>query len=56
MWCGLGWHRPRTSFDGGVQLPQAGSDFGVHLTLSLRLLGEGVAIGTKRLADLQSGQ
>ena len=54
--CEPGWKGPRTSFNGGVQFPQAGSDFGIHLTLPLRLLGEGVAIGTKRLADLHSGK
>ena len=45
-------YRRRASLNGGVQLPEAGSDLRIHLALPRWLLREGVAIGAKGLADL----
>ena len=41
-----------TRVDGAVQLAQASVDLRIHLPLPRRLLGEGVSVGAKRLADL----
>lgn len=57
LWCTYGAHRNRlqiklTCFDGGVQLPQAGSDLSVHLALPGWLFREGVPVSSECLTDL----